>query len=186
MTYIVKNAIIYGLEVVVAMEQNPYMPAVEDIIVELEFVEAQVNESEKYYGVPFRNKQKEHIVSDDVKPFLEEFYFGERTRAYHLYRCRPLYRLVLEPLLDDMAALSHDEILDYTSSVIEQLKERALMFRKTNALKYDEAYERYQQMSCEHATDKKVKNIVSGIMKLRAKTAELMAQINAAREVVTQ
>lgn len=178
MSYTASRAITEGLKVVVAMEENHLMPAVEDIIVELEFVESRINETEKFYGVPFRNKQKEYCVIEDVKSFLEEFYFGEGTRPYHLYRIRPLYRLVVEPLLDELAELSHDEILDHTSAAVEQLKEYALMYRTVNKMNYRQAYAAYQQLSTAHQNDRKVKTIVEGIMKLRRKSLALFKQLS--------
>lgn len=178
MSYTVSRTIVEGLKVVVVMEENTLMPAVEDVIVELEFVEAQINQTEKFYGVPFRNKQKEYCVVEDIKSFLEEFYFGEGTRGHHLYRCRPLYRLVIEPLLDEMSQLSHDEILDYTSSIIEQLKEYAIMYRTANKMDYKEAYARYQELADRAQTEKKVKTIVEGVMKLRRKSLSLFKQMS--------
>lgn len=184
MTYTVSRAVMEGLKVVVAMEENYLMPAVEDIIVELEFVETQINKSEKFYGVPFRNKQKEYCVVEDVKSLLEEFYFGDGTRPYHLYRVRPLYRLVIEPLLDELAVLSHDEILDYTSAVIEQLKEYAMMYRTVNQMDYRQAYNTYQQLATARQNDKKIATIVEGIMKLRRKSLSLFKQLSTGSQPV--
>lgn len=178
MSYTVSRTIVEGMKVVVAMEENPLMPAVEDVIVELEFLETQINESERFYGVPFRSKQKEFCAAEDVKAFLEEFYFGDATRTHHAYRVRPLYRLVIEPLLDEMAQLSHDQILDYTSSIIEQLKEYAVMYRTVNKMDYKDAYARYQELADRAQTEKKIKTIVEGVMKLRRKSLSLFKQMS--------
>lgn len=177
MSYTVSRNIVQGMKIIVAMEQNVLMPSVEDVINELDFVEQQLIGSEKFYGVPFRHKQKEFAVVEDVKAFLEEFYFGGGTRAYHLYRPRPLYRLVIEPLLDELAELTHDEVLDYASAVIEQLKEYALMYRSVNTMDYKEAYSKYHQLASAHQNDKKIKTIVEGVMKLRRKSLALFKQL---------
>lgn len=178
MSYTVSRAIFDGLKVVVGMEENYLMPAVEDVVIELQFVEQQLTESEKFYGVPFRSKQKEYRVIEDVKSFLEEFYFGDGTRPYHLYRCRPLYRLVIEPLLDELAELSHDEVLDYAASAIEQLKEYAVMYRVSNTLNYTQAYSQYQQLASARQNDKKIQMIVEGVMKLRRRSLSLFKQLS--------
>ena len=177
MSYTVSRTIIEGLKIVVAMEQNVLMPSVEDINKELSFIESRVIESEKFVGVPFRAKQKEYNVIQDVKSFLEEFYFGEATRGTHPYRIRPLYRIVIEPLLEDMSDLSHDQILDYISAVTEQLKEYALLYRSVNKMDYKEAYAAYQAMADKQATDKKIKTIVDGVMKLRRKSLALFSEL---------
>lgn len=178
MSYNASRVVLEGLKTVVAMEENISMPAVEDVIKELDFVNQLVGESEKYYGVPFRSKQREFNAVEDVKAFLEEFYFGERTRSTHSFRPRAMYRLILEPLLDELSQLTHDQVLDYTANVIEQLKERAVLYRKCNTMDYTQAYAQYQQLANARQTEKKVKEAVAGIMKLRLKSISLYKQMN--------
>lgn len=183
MSFTASQTIFQGLKIVVAMEENHLMPAVEDINVELGFVQTRLVESEKFYGVPFRNKQKEFCVVEDTKSFLDEFYFGDGSRPYHFYRIRPLYRLVIEPLLDELSTLSHDEILDHAAAAIEQLQEQALVYRAVNKMDYREAYAAYQNMASAHLREKTVKIAVDGIMKLRRKSLALFKQMGHGKEV---
>lgn len=177
MSYIASRVVLEGLKTVVAMEENISMPAVEDVIKELDFLSKQIGESEKFYGVPFRGKQKEFHAVEDVKAFLEEFYFGEGTRSHHSFRPRAMYRLIMEPLLDELAQLSHDEVLDYASNVIEQLKERAILYRMCNTMDYRTAYAQYQQLANARQNEKKIKQAVAGVMKLRTKSLSLFKQL---------
>lgn len=153
------------------------MPAVEDIIRELDFLSELIRESEKYVCVPFRGKQKEFDAVQDIKAFLEEFYFGDGTRSTHGFRPRAMYRLVHEPLLDELQQLSHDDVLDNAPNVIEQLKELAFIYRKTNTMDYRQAYARYQQLANARQNDKKIKEAVKGVMKLRNKSIALFKQM---------
>lgn len=180
MSYNASRIVLEGLKTVVAMEENISMPAVEDIVKELEFLSELVCDSEKFYGVPFRSKQKEFDVVQDVKAFLEEFYFGERTRGTHSFRPRAMYRLILEPLLDELSQLTHDQVLDYASNVIEQLKERAVLYRMCNTMDYGQAYAQYQQLANARQNEKKVKEATAGVMKLRLKSLSLYKQLGKA------
>ncbi len=177
MSYVASRIVLDGLKTVVAMEQNVTMPAVEDIVKELDLLALQLAQSEQFYDVPFRNKQKEFNVAEDVKAFFEEYYFGEGTRSQHLYRPRALYRLVIEPLLDDMAKLTHGQVLDYGLNIVEQLKEQAFVYRAMNKMDYKEAYAQYQKLANAHLNEKKISTAVKGIMKLRTKSIALFKQL---------
>lgn len=177
MSYIASRVVLEGLKTVVAMEENVSMPAVEDVIKELDFLSKLIADSEKFYGVPFRGKQKEFHAVEDIKAFLEEFYFGEGTRNTHSFRPRAMYRLIMEPLMDELAQLSHDQVLDYAVNVIEQLKERAVLYRMCNTMDYRAAYAQYQQMANARQNEKKIKQAVAGVMKLRAKSLSLFKQL---------
>lgn len=176
MTYIayaVSRKVVSGLKLVVEMENNITMPAVENVLAELTFLNQLLNDSESYYGVPFRVQHTEHKAIVDIKHFLEEYYFGERTRKYHEFRFRPLFRLVLEPLLDDFSNLSHDEVLDCADAAIEQLKEYALMMRAPLEKNPDiapaiseAAYETYLNMVSMHHKDREITRIARDIWKL--------------------
>ncbi|MNN79474.1 hypothetical protein D3C81_1961230 [compost metagenome] len=91
-----------------------------------------------------------------------------------------MYRLILEPLLDELSQLTHDEVLDYAENVIEQLKERAVLYRMCNTMDYKQAYAQYQQLANARQNEKKIKEATAGVMKLRLKSLSLFKQLGKA------
>lgn len=187
--YNLTQDVITGINIVAALQEERGMPSVAEVERELDYLAQYVAESEKFYGVAFkRSTDKDNVTPDDcfdvisdTKAHFEEFYFGGSQELEFGYRPRPLFRLVMEPLLDSMATLSHDDILDFTGNVVEQLKEHLVMADFNKKLDSTVAYKLYRKMTLDRIQDKKIKEATSGVMKLRRKTLALQADLRRSR-----
>lgn len=186
--YDLSQDVVKGMNIVTALQNHPNMPGINDVFKELDYFVDCVMESEKFYGVPFRHtntesepreasKEKQFDVVSDVKDHLREFYFGGSQELTFGFRPRALFCLVMEPLLDSMATMGHDVILDCTSNVVEQLKEHALIAEHGQKLDPTVAYKLYRQITTDRQKEKKIKEIVGGVMKLRKKTLAIQKEI---------
>lgn len=177
--------VVKGIEIVTALQNHPSMPGVSDLFVELDYLSECILDSERFYGVPFRHVKNDvaHSTKDrfdavpDIKGHLEEFYFNGEQELLFGFRPRAYYRLLVEPLLDSMSHMSHDDILDCAPAVVEQIKERILINELQNRIDSVTAYRMYRDMTVEAQKNKKVKEITAGVMKLRKKTLALQAEI---------
>lgn len=188
--YSLTTEVVKGVNIVTALQNYPNMPGIQDIFNELDYLNECIKDSERYYGVAFKRatgKQAESIPSDqfdvisDTKDHLEEFYFGSPQEITFGFRPRAMYRLVIEPLLDSMEKLSHDEVLDYSANVIEQIKEYATMAEAQNRLDAATAYKLYRETATQHQKEKKIKEQTAGVMKLRRKTLALQKELARSR-----
>lgn len=175
-----------GVSIVAALQNHPSMPSVNDVFKELDYLSECITDTEKFYGVRFRqpNKDSERNVPKDqfdavadIKGHLEEFYFSGEQELIFGFRPRAYYRLVAEPLLDSLSHLSHDDILDFAVPAIDQIKEQILIHEHQNKLDSAAAYKMYRDMAHEQQRAKKVKEITAGVMKLRKKTLALQAEL---------
>lgn len=186
--YNLNQDVIKGMNIVTALQNHPNMPGINQLFVELDYFAQCLMETEKYYGVEFKRKatepgkqRSEHEPQfdavSDVKGHLREFYFGGSQEQTFGFRPRALFCMVIEPLLESMEPLSHDEILDNTESVIEQLKEYALIADHEQKLDAAVAYKLYRQITTDRVQEKKIKEAVDGVMKLRRKTLAIQEEI---------
>lgn len=184
--YSLTQEVVKGISIVAALQNYPKMPGVLDMFKELDYLEESVKDSERYYGVVFkrfgndddlkRPKDQFDVISD-VKGHFEEFYFGGSQEITFGFRPRAYYRLVVEPLLDSMVHLSHDEILDSISATIEQIKELVLICDRQARIDPSAAYKMYKQVTTERGNEKKIKEVTAGVMKLRRKSIALAKEI---------
>lgn len=185
--YSLTQDVVKGVNIVTALQNYPNMPSSSDIFNELDYLVECIQDTERFYGVPFkkpasdkdvdRKHRDQFDVVSDIKGHFEEFYFGSKQELIFGYRPRAYYRLVVEPLLDSMNHLSHDEVLDYAGNVVEQIKEHIMICEHQNRLDAAAAYKLYRQVTTERQQEKKIKEAVAGVMKLRKKTLALQAQM---------
>lgn len=187
--YSLTHEVVKGMNIVTALQNHPNMPSVDQVFVELDYFVEYVKDSERFYGVPFRHKastddrknkeqEPQYDVVSDTKAHFREFFFNGSQEQTFGFRPRALFCLVMEPLLDSMSDLSHDEILDSIPNIIEQLKEIAVIADHGQKLDSAVAYKLYKQMTTAHQQEKKIKEITAGVMKLRRKTVALAREIN--------
>lgn len=177
-----------GANIVAALQDYPNMPSIAAVCRELDYLNDYIADSERFYGVAFRRysgkgddtqrPRDQFDVVTDTKSHFEEFYFGGNQELEFGFRPRAYYRLVVEPLLDSMATLSHDDVLDSMPNVIEQIKERVVMAAYLGGLDSATAYKQYKQAVSERQSALKIKEITKGVMKLRRKTLALQREIN--------
>lgn len=183
--YTLQPQILNGVNTIVALQGYPNMPGVSDVIRELDCVCSYIRDSERFYAVPFRKRSSSHThfeAIDDAKGHFEEFYFGGNQLLEFGFKPRALYRLVIEPLLDSMAELSHDDVLDAFPNVIEQIKEHVHMAERKGPHDAAQAYKTYQQIAAKQLKDKRIREITTGVMKLRKKTLALQREIQRAKK----
>ena len=188
--YNLTQDVIQGMNIVTALQNHPNMPGINEVFTELDYFVSCINDTEQFYGVPFKHKAPdpgqsrrtpvtslEFDAVHDVKAHLREFYFGGSQEQLFGFRPRALFLLVMEPLLDGMGAFSHDVILDCATNVVEQLKEHAVMAEHKDLLDPNVAYKLYRQITTERQQEKKIKEMVSGVMQLRKKTLAIQKEI---------
>lgn len=187
--YSLTQEVLKGANIIAALQNYPNMPGVDAVFSELDYFAECVQESEKFYGVPFKRQtsndsdevrcpKDQFDVVSDVKGHFEEFYFGGSQEITFGFRPRAYYRLIVEPLLDSMSHLSHDEILDFAPNVVEQIKEQIAISAYQNKLDAVTAYKMYRHATTERQQEKRIKEITAGVMKLRRKTIALQREIN--------
>ena len=183
--YKLTQDVITGINIVAALQGEHNMPGVADIERELNYLAKYVADSEKYYGVAFKKtedkKDDQFDVISDTKAHFEEFYFGGQRDLEFGYRPQPVFRLVMEPLLESMTELSHDEILDSFGNVVDQLKEFLTIADYNRKLDSAVAYTLYRKMIMDKVKARKVKEATEGVMRLRKKSLALRREINKSR-----
>lgn len=186
--YSLTQDVIKGMNIVTALQSHPNMPGINDVFIELDYFVSCVMDTEQFYGVPFKKKSSdnndgrkeegEHFDAvGDVKAHLREFYFGGSQVQTFGFRPRALFMLVIEPLLDTMGQYGHDGLLDCAESMIEQLKDHALISEHEEKLDPAVAYKLYRSITSERLQDQKVKTITAGVMRLRKKTLAIQKEI---------
>ncbi len=176
-----------GASIVAALQDYPNMPSIAAVCQELDYLNDCIMDSERFYGVPFRRysgkgeenqrPRDQFDVVTDTKGHLEEFYFGGNQELEFGFRPRAYYRLIVEPLLDSMSSLSHDEILDSATNVIDQIKEQVLIASVVGPLDPATAYKSYKKAVSDRQNAMKIKEIAKGVMKFRRKTIALQREI---------
>lgn len=185
--YSLPTNVVTGISIIAALQNYPKMPSSAELELEMSYFEECIADSERFYGVAFKRTtgadaekrpRDQFDVTGDVRAHLEEFYFGGSQDVTFGFRPRAYYRLVIEPLLESMSTLSHDEVLDFTPNVVEQMKEQLHISSNVNTMEAPFAYRMYQQITAERRADKTTKAAVEGIMKLRKRTIALQKEIN--------
>lgn len=183
--YKLTQEVITGINIVAALQGEHNMPGIADIERELNYLAKYVADSEKYYGVAFKKsevkKDDQFDVVSDTKAHFEEFYFGGQRDLEFGYRPQPVFRLVMEPLLESMLELSHDEILDSFGNIVDQLKEFLVIADHNRKLDSAVAYTLYRKMIMDKVKAKKIKEATEGVMRLRKKSLALRHEINKSR-----